>query len=100
MLVLRFTCESENQHGAAADANCLTSLPHFSLVESSRLRHLVLDRAQINLSLIGAVLCDVGQPQLIDGVSGEFALDQVVVDRWSGAFCWGRLSGSGVLAIG
>src|SRR5699024_4364994 len=46
----------------------------------------VLDRAQIQLSLLGAVLGDVGQPQLVDGVGREFALDQVVVDRRPGTF--------------
>ena len=34
--------------------------------------------------LTGAVLGDVGQPDLVGGLSGELAVDAVVVDRGSG----------------
>jgi hypothetical protein len=44
----------------------------------------VLDRAEVELALAGAVLGDVGQPQLVRSTGGEVALDQVVVDRRAG----------------
>src|SRR5699024_10315312 len=39
----------------------------------------VLDRAEVELALVGPVLGDVSQPQLVDIVGGEVAFDQVVV---------------------
>jgi len=40
----------------------------------------VLDGAQVDLSLAGPVLGDVGEPQHVGGRGGEDPLDQVVVD--------------------
>ena len=45
----------------------------------------VLDRAEIELALVGPVLGDVGQPQLVDVIRGEVPLDQVIVHRRSRA---------------
>ena len=44
----------------------------------------VLDRALVQLALIGPVLGDVGQPQLVRPGRGEVPLDQVVVGRRAG----------------
>lgn len=41
----------------------------------------VVDRAQVELALAGRVFGDVGQPQLVRGVGGEPAVDQVVRGR-------------------
>src|SRR5699024_5570171 len=46
----------------------------------------VLDRAEVELPLLGPVLGDVRQPQFVDVISGEVPLDQVVVHGRSGAF--------------
>ena len=43
-----------------------------------------LDRAEVELPLSGGVLGDVGQPQPVDLLGGEGALDKVVVDRRAG----------------
>src|SRR5699024_2132998 len=39
----------------------------------------VLDRAEVELALVGPVLGDIRQPQLIDVIRGEVPLDQVIV---------------------
>ena len=44
----------------------------------------VLDGAEVELALVGPVLSDVGEPELVDVIGGEVAPDQVVVDRRSG----------------
>ncbi len=43
----------------------------------------VLDGAEVELALVGPVLGDVGQPQLVHVIGGEVPLDQVIVDRRS-----------------
>src|SRR5690625_388171 len=45
----------------------------------------VFDGAEVELALVGPVLGDVGQPQFVDVIGGEVALDEVVVDRRAGA---------------
>ena len=40
--------------------------------------------AEVELAFIGAVLGDVGQPDLVAMVCAELAVDEVVVDRGSG----------------
>ena len=45
----------------------------------------VLHDTAVELSLPGAVLGDVGEPQLVRGIGGEVPFDEVVVDRRSGA---------------
>jgi len=44
----------------------------------------VFHRAQVELSLVRAVLGDVRQPQLVEVARGEVALHQVVVHRRTG----------------
>ena len=44
----------------------------------------VLDRAQVDLALAGAVLGDVGQPQRVGALGAELPVDQVVVDGRAG----------------
>ena len=41
----------------------------------------IFDRTQVHLSLSGAVLGDVGEPQLVGPLSGELPLHQVIMDR-------------------
>src|SRR5690625_541108 len=44
----------------------------------------VLDRTQVELALAGAVLGDIGQPQLVRAISSEVSLDQIVMHRLAG----------------
>ena len=44
----------------------------------------ILDRAQIQLALVGAVLGDVGEPQRVRRLGGELPLDPVVVHGRAG----------------
>jgi hypothetical protein len=44
----------------------------------------ILDRTEVKLALIGAMFGDVGQPDLVGGLSAEPAVEKVVVDRGSG----------------
>jgi hypothetical protein len=44
----------------------------------------VLDRALVELALLGGVLGDVGQPQLVRRLRAEVAGDEIVVDRRAG----------------
>jgi hypothetical protein len=46
--------------------------------------HLPPPTAEVELALVGAVLGDVGQPDLVGGLGAELAVDEVVVDRGSG----------------
>lgn len=45
----------------------------------------VFDGAEVELAFVGAVLGDIGQPDLVGGRGAELTLDEVVVDRWSGS---------------
>jgi len=56
-------------------------------VPNNPVRPHILDRAQVQLPLIGAMLGDVGQPQLVRILRGELAVDEVVMDRRAGPFC-------------
>ncbi len=47
----------------------------------------VLDRAQVDLALVGSVLGDVRQPQRVRRAGGEVAVDQVVVRGRGRASC-------------
>lgn len=47
---------------------------------------LVFDRAQVELALVGPVLGDVGQPELVDVTCGEVPLDEIVVHARAWAF--------------
>jgi len=44
----------------------------------------VLDRAEVELPLIGPVLRKIGQPQFVDVIDGEVPLHEIIVDRWPG----------------
>ena len=53
----------------------------------------VLDRAQVDLALAGAVLGDVGQPQRVGALGAELPVDQVVVDGRAGFLVAGLARG-------
>lgn len=55
--------------------------PGVDRVADDSVRVQVLDCAEVELALIGAVLSDVGQPYLVGSLCGELAVDKVVVDR-------------------
>lgn len=53
------------------------------------------DGAAVDLAFAGGVLGDVGTPQSIRGISGEPALDQVVIHGWQRSPVYGRVYGGG-----
>lgn len=50
----------------------------------------VLDRAQEQLALLGAVFGQTGQPQPVGRVGGEVPLHQIIVPRWPRTGLWTR----------
>ena len=58
--------------------------PGVDRVADDLVRPHVLDRAEVDFALIGAMLGDVGQPQLVRACRGEVPLDMVVVDGRAG----------------
>src|SRR5699024_12691899 len=45
----------------------------------------VLERAQVDLALIGAMLGDIHQPLGVEGLGGEVTFEQVITDRRAGS---------------
>jgi hypothetical protein len=67
--------------------------PRVQGVADDSVRVHVLDGAEVELALIGAVLGDVGQPDFVGGPSAELAVDEVIVDRGSGSSVQASLLG-------
>lgn len=53
----------------------------------------VFDGAEVELAFIGAVLGDVGQPDLVGGLGAELTLHEVVMNRWPGSTVQSTLLG-------